>query len=104
MEGETEVLTSFEKGLGCDEERAREPRFLARLQRGDRITGQDRRRGAGVWVRLHRACLPHLVFFQNKGDTPKETIILWKVYYKCQSSYLYVCLPPCLYIMQVKIY
>ena len=65
----TEVLTSFEKGLGCDEERAREPRFLARLQRGDRITGQDRRRGAGVWVRLHRACLPHLVFFQNKGDT-----------------------------------
>ena len=46
------MLTSFEKGLGCDEERAREPRFLARLQRGDRITGQDRRRGAGVWVRL----------------------------------------------------
>lgn len=40
MEGETEVLTSFEKGLGCDEERAREPHLLARLQPGDRITHQ----------------------------------------------------------------
>lgn len=34
MERETEVLTSFEKGLGCDEERAREPRLLAQLQPG----------------------------------------------------------------------
>ena len=31
MEGETEVLTSFEKGLGCDEERAQKPCLLARL-------------------------------------------------------------------------
>lgn len=38
------------------------------LQRADRIThGAHVEPASGVW--LHRACLPRLVFFRNKGDT-----------------------------------